>query len=321
MDTVAPDRPSIDTVSNDVGKIQGALVDGQTGDDATPPLAGRAEAGSTVSIYGNGSLLGQAVTGADGAWSFTPSTPLINGAHLFTVTSMDKAGNVSSVSTPHLTIVDTIAPDRPTIDAAYDDEGDMQGTLASGDDTDDRLPVFNGKAEAESTVVIRDNGVEIGRVIADAYGRWSHALVEPLSLGEHAFTLVAIDAAGNVSVPSSVFALTVVLEASVDPLVYVQEASGPVEASAMEAAGSLSLLSMLSDERACLFQEEVVPQASVHLPDAEVSLAYLQLEEQSELQPSWLLAAASGSIVTVCGSDAQAANGLVARAEDLLMSM
>lgn len=232
VDISAPERPGIISALNDVGEIQGVLSDGQTVDDTTPTLSGNAEAGSTVSIYDNVSLLGVVQAGSNGDWSFTPTTPLINGEHVFTVKSTDKAGNASAASMPYAVVVDTIAPDKPTIDAAYDDQGDMQGTLASGDDTDDQLPVLNGKAEAGSMVVLLDNGAEIGRVVADASGRWSYALTVPLSMGAHIFTLTAVDAAGNVSVPSNGFHLTVALDASVDPLL----ASGP------SAAGSEGML-------------------------------------------------------------------------------
>ena len=323
VDTLAPERPTIDSISNDVGKIQGVLVDGQAADDTTPTLAGRAEAGSTVSIYGNGSLLGKVMAGADGGWSFTPTTPLINGSHAFTVTSMDRAGNISVPSASQTVVVDTIAPDKPTIDAAYDDQGAMQGTLASGDDTDDQQPVFNGKAEAESTVVIMDNGIEMGRVIADANGRWSYAVVEPLSPGAHVFTLTAVDAAGNVSVPSNIFELTVVLDASVDPLIYVQEAGNqpdPVLLAelGMEELSNVSLASMLSDEPSCLFHEGAVAQPLLDEVGAGNAITYLQSLEGNRLQPSWLSVEASGSTAVTRAADGHAVNDAAIRSEDLL---
>lgn len=323
VDSVAPDTPSIDSVSNDVGKIQGALVDGQTGDDATPTLAGRAEVGSTVSIYDNGSLLGQAVSGVDGRWSFTPTTPLINGSHVFTATSTDTAGNTSALSAPHMTIIDTEAPDKPTIDAAYDDQGAMQGTLASGDDTDDRQPVFNGKAEAESTVVIMDNGIEIGRVIADVFGRWSYSVAEPLGLGEHAFTLSAMDSAGNVSVPSDSFRLTVVLDASVDPLLYPLELIEQPETAFFGVAdsgelASLNMSSVLVDTGLLIFQDEAATNGVLEPSAAGVSEASLQLSAASYLQQSWLSMASFGAVAPADGTGGHALNDAAIRSEDML---
>ncbi len=68
-------------------------------------LNGTSEANSTVSIYNsaNGALLGTAVTGANGTWSFVKFG---SAATTFTVTAVDLAGNASST-------VDTDSPSRP----------------------------------------------------------------------------------------------------------------------------------------------------------------------------------------------------------------
>lgn len=323
VDTSAPGIPTIDSVSNDVGKIQGLLIDGKTADDSTPTLAGKAEAGSTVFIYGNGSLLGSVPVAGDGAWSFTPTTPLINGPHVLTVTSMDKAGNISAPSAPHTVIVDTIAPDKPTIDTADDDQGAMLGTLVSGDDTDDRQPVLNGKAEAGSTVVIRDNGVEIGIVIADQNGLWSHAIVEPLSLGLHVFTLTAVDLAGNTSVASDGFELTVVLDASVDPLILA--AAGPDQEDAavsvmpvMKTGEVMDLWSMLSLPIAPLLPEQGASELlSRSVVDRSVG-DVLQANEGIDLVPSWMAAEAMPSAEVFHDAGIHSAYVGLARADDLM---
>ena len=60
-------------------------------------LTGTAEAGSTVQVYDGATLLGTATANGSGAWSFTTAT-LADGAHSFTATATDAAGNVSAAS-------------------------------------------------------------------------------------------------------------------------------------------------------------------------------------------------------------------------------
>ncbi|MHC5352565.1 Ig-like domain-containing protein, partial [Metapseudomonas furukawaii] len=113
--------------------------------------------------------------------------------------------------------VDATAPDAPTIGKAEDNEGIKTGDLASGDVTDDRTPTLSGTSEAGSTVVILDNGVEIGRVIAGTDGAWTFTPETELAEGEHSFTVQAIDAAGNLSGSSDAFELVIDITAPLDP--------------------------------------------------------------------------------------------------------
>ncbi|WP_199063948.1 Ig-like domain-containing protein, partial [Serratia sp. ASV30] len=55
-------------------------------------------------------LIGSVMTDGNGAWAFTPTTPLPEGGHSLTTTATDKAGNTSvPVSYTHLTL-----PTMPT---------------------------------------------------------------------------------------------------------------------------------------------------------------------------------------------------------------
>lgn len=209
VDFTAPAEPTIDQVTDDVGAIQGIVESGQTTDDATPTLSGKAEKGSTVRIFANGSLLGSVLADANGLWVFTPASPLAEGLQKFTITAADAAGNQSAPSAPYEIHIDTLRPEAPTIVSIADDVGQVQGLLQKGDTTDDTQPTINGTAEANSTVVIRDNGVEIGRVQVNANGEWSFTPDLALSAGAHALTVVALDAAGNLSAPSDVFDLNI----------------------------------------------------------------------------------------------------------------
>ncbi len=210
VQTVALGQPVIDAVHDNVGAVQGLLGKGAHTDDARPALSGRAEAGSTVHVYDNLVLLGTTLAGANGTWAFTPSTPLTDGVHGFTVVAVSDAGNSSTRSPEYAVTVDTTAPNQPVIDTVYDDVGGTTGNLVSGGSTDDTRPDIGGKAEAGSTVVLFDGGVEIGRVQADAGGRWSFTPPIPFLQGVHSLVVQAIDSAGNKSLPSDAFGLTVV---------------------------------------------------------------------------------------------------------------
>lgn len=199
VDLTAPLPPSIVQVLDDVGVVTGALEQGGVTDDSMPTFQGQAEVGSKVYVHDGHSLLGIAVADASGQWSYTPGTPLDDGAHYFTATSEDLAGNLSQPSAPFSIIVDTAAPPVPMIDTVYDDQGAWMGMLLMGDETDDYRPDIGGRAEAGSSVIIRDHGVELGRVQADANGNWMFTPDANLAEGSHVITAEAIDAAGNSS--------------------------------------------------------------------------------------------------------------------------
>ncbi|WP_052682785.1 Ig-like domain-containing protein [Enterobacter cloacae] len=204
---VVPGKVEITAVTDDTGSVTGSLSQGALTDDTRPQISGTAKAGSTVTIMDGSNVLGTTTAGADGTWSFTPSVDLGRGDHTFTATAKDPMGNESSSSSWTVTI-DTDAPVKPTIDAALDDVGSVQGNLANGGTTDDPTPTLSGKAEAGSTVKIYDQNGLLGEVTAKADGTWSFSPVAKLPEGEHRFHVTATDKAGNTSVASDDFVLT-----------------------------------------------------------------------------------------------------------------
>src|SRR5262249_19166193 len=77
-------------------------------------LAGTAQANAAVKVYDGTTLLGSAVAGSNGSWSYSTST-LTDGNHSFTATATDASGNTSSASGATNIIVDTAAPVAPTV--------------------------------------------------------------------------------------------------------------------------------------------------------------------------------------------------------------
>ena len=212
IDTTGPGKPGdngnggIDLVADNVGLIQGPVADGGYTDDSTPTLSGGGqEPGDTVTIKDNGTIIGTAPVDENGNWVFTPNPPLNDGDHELTLIVTDPAGNESEESDPYTVIVDTQKPLQPEITGVIDDQGNVTGPINAGDVTDDAQPEIKGKAEPGSTVIIYDNGVEIGRAPVDGAGDWTFTPSPPLTNGAHDLSAKTEDAAGNISDPSDPF--------------------------------------------------------------------------------------------------------------------
>lgn len=211
VDTIAPSAPLLVSVVDDIagGVFNAALNNGQLTNDARPTLNGTAEAGSTVSIYDGSTLLGTALVQSNNSWSFTPTTPLTNGSHTFTVTATDAAGNTSGATAGFSVVVDTTAPTRPSISSIIDDVGPNTGAIGANQPTNDARPTLNGTTEANARVDIYDNGSFVISVTADGSGNWSYTPTTALAQGTHSFTITATDSAGNTSGISSAAAIVV----------------------------------------------------------------------------------------------------------------
>ncbi|EOY6056985.1 BapA/Bap/LapF family large adhesin [Enterobacter kobei] len=209
VDTGVPSAPVISTAADNVGSVQTPLSSGQSTDDTTPTLNGTATANATVTVYENGQPIGTAQADGTGAWSFTPSTPLSSGSHTWTATVTDAAGNVSPASPGFTLVVDTTAPNAPVISQAIDDVGSITGPITSGQTTDDTVPRLVGTSEPFATVNIYEGTTLVGTGTADGTGSWSIVLNTTLATGAHSFTAQATDAAGNTSVSSASFSLTI----------------------------------------------------------------------------------------------------------------
>ncbi|WP_455846427.1 Ig-like domain-containing protein [Pantoea agglomerans] len=85
----------------------------------------------------------------------------------------------------------------------YDDVGDHQGILESGETTDDTQPILSGSGQLEGSVVqLLDNGKSLGSALVDAQGNWSFIPEPPLTNGNHEFIAVVTAPDGSSSAPS-----------------------------------------------------------------------------------------------------------------------
>ncbi len=159
-------------------------------------LAGTAEANSTVNIFDGTAQLGTATVNSSGAWNFTTGH-LADGAHTFTATDTDVAGNTSLASLAVDPIIHTVNTTEvaPALTPAFTN-------LVAGSHS---RVTLSGTSEANSTISIYDgtNTKPLGTAMADANGIWSLTSAK-LSNTVHNFTLKAVDVAGNTGVGTGV---------------------------------------------------------------------------------------------------------------------
>lgn len=116
IDTLSPDAPRVELIADNTGLLTGPLQNNDRTDEAKPLFSGQGEAGNTITIKEGSTVIGSATVDENGRWTFTPTTPLSDGEHTFTVEQSDKAGNTSRVTTTPTIIVDTTPPDAAIID-------------------------------------------------------------------------------------------------------------------------------------------------------------------------------------------------------------
>ena len=198
VDTVAPNAP---VIASDATINTNEVM-----------LTGTAEAGSTVTVFDGATQLGTTTVNTSGAWSFTTG-PISDGAHTFTVTATDAAGNTSQASQPIDPIIDTTAPAAPTITSFSPDSGVVGDGI-----TNDNTLTLTGTAEANSTVKVYDGATLLGTTTANGTGAWNF-VTAALANGTQAFTATATNAAGNTSTASSALNVTVDTTAPVAPTI------------------------------------------------------------------------------------------------------
>ncbi|MDU0447911.1 Ig-like domain-containing protein, partial [Staphylococcus epidermidis] len=164
-DATAPDAPTLDEVNTDATQV-----------------TGQAEPGSTVTVAFPGG--GKASTTADDAGNFIvdiPSEVNLEGGETFTATATDETGNESEPSTT--TVVDTTAPDAPTVN-----------DVTSND------KVINGTAEPNSTVKLTFPDGTTATGTTDSNGNYTVHIPENMSLkGGETISATSSDAEGNES--------------------------------------------------------------------------------------------------------------------------
>ncbi|WP_431639443.1 Ig-like domain-containing protein [Enterobacter nematophilus] len=216
VDTQAATPVILGAYDNVEGGIYNGLVpNGGLSNDASMELRGTAEANSIIYIYNayNDGVLDTVKADANGNWSWSRSVgdTAAGRPHMFYTIAKDDLGNVSGKSATYSLNVDTVN-NAPVITGSWDDVqgGAYNGLVDNGGVTNDRTLDLRGTAEAGSVVYIINpaSGGVYGSVTAGANGQWSFPLTTNYNQ-TYNFQAYSIDKAGNRSVNSTNFAITV----------------------------------------------------------------------------------------------------------------
>ncbi|WP_106604257.1 Ig-like domain-containing protein, partial [Chitinophaga ginsengisoli] len=199
----APPAPAITAFSTDNGL---SATDNITNDN-TLILSGTGQASATVTVYrADIGSIGTATIKANGKWTFDyTATSLADGTYAFTATATTGA-QTSAASQTYTITVDRTAPFKPG----------QPALVSGGSASNDVTPDLTGSAEPGSLVTVYDGATQIGTATTNASGQWT--LTAPtLSTTLHNITVTATDVAGNVSVSSDPFPLTIDVTAPATP--------------------------------------------------------------------------------------------------------
>ncbi|WP_149704556.1 Ig-like domain-containing protein [Campylobacter concisus] len=195
--------------------------------DNTPTLVGKATSNATISIFDgegeNAPLLGTTTADNDGNWSYTPTSPLADGDHKFTIEASKVAANgeeLKATSTQEIT-VDTDNSTLSITKISTDDFSDLShyNTMYDSNKQYDLSPSIEGKAEpfadinlviTKAEVIYNDafghswvgkeaHVVEKLSAKADADGNWraESSVLDTLDTNEYTVQASSVDEAGN----------------------------------------------------------------------------------------------------------------------------
>ena len=174
--------------------------------DNTPTLVGKATSNATISIFDgegeNAPLLGTTTADNDGNLSYTPTSPLADGDHKFTIEASKVAANgeeLKATSTQEIT-VDTDNSTLSITKISTDDFSDLShyNTMYDSNKQYDFSPTIEGKAEpfADINLVIKTADIINRDGLGNSWLGKAAQVVEELS--------AKADADGNWKVESSV---------------------------------------------------------------------------------------------------------------------
>lgn len=160
----APNPPPVITMPQD-----GAMLSTRS-----PTISGTATPGVTVTVKLNGTTLGTTTANAQGAWSLTPSAPLMPGTYSAVATATNSTGQTSANSNTVVFTISQGTAQAPTVTSP-----------ANGSLTSDSTPDIEGTASPGATVTVVIDGRDVGTVIADANGSWRFTQTPTLTDGPH----------------------------------------------------------------------------------------------------------------------------------------
>ncbi len=205
IDTVPPAPPSAPALL--AADDSGVVGDGIT-NVRQPRLTGTAEPGATVELVGPaGETVGTATASGSGAFTVTPSAPLADGTYPVRARATDAAGNVGPAGPSFALTILATPPPTPAAPALL--AADDSGTVGDGI-TYVASPRLVGTVGAGLVVRLLDGaGNLLGTATASSTGAYTVVPSSRLPEGANALSIVAVDAAGNVSPAGPPLALTI----------------------------------------------------------------------------------------------------------------
>jgi RHS repeat-associated protein len=162
----------------------------------SPIISGNAEALSTVQLFNNGQLIGQATADNTGKWEISTDN-LADAVYNLSAIAIDIAGNVSEISSPFSVTVDSTAPtftlNSPINTAPLEPGARIAGTV-------------NGTGSAITALSYRFNNFAEKTLSFNPDGTFNQQLdLAGLGNGTYTLTVTATDTAGNITtIPYSV---------------------------------------------------------------------------------------------------------------------
>ncbi len=180
--TIDTTPPSADTTLDP--EVSAPTKSGQP--ELTGKLSADYQTGDSVQVEVAGRLYTGTINVEEGTWNVEKGaiTYLGDGSYNVVLHITDQAGNRTS-----LLIQDGLNIDHQS----------PESTVKADIDSDDETPIFEGTAEAGSTILIKEAGKIFGETTADAEGNWKIEL-NIVDDGSHNFSIVTTDEAGNESV-------------------------------------------------------------------------------------------------------------------------
>jgi Bacterial Ig-like domain len=202
IDRAAPSisEVTLDLIAADDSGISNS--DNRTNNTAYAVSATGLEPGGVAQLTEGGNVLATAVADITGAAVFNV-TGQANGAHNYSVSQTDFAGNRSTSAVLLTVNVDSVLPAAATPDLSSLSDS---GSSNTDNITANAFPTFNGPTvEPFATVTLLDGTIEIGTTTADASGNWSITSASAFAQGTHSIHMSVTDMSGNTA--SSVVSL------------------------------------------------------------------------------------------------------------------
>lgn len=206
LDLSTPTQPELSEVYDDVGRYQGVLKSGDTTDDTSPTLTGKADAGTLVRIWNGNELLGSVIANGRGEWKIDLQLE-DKKSYTLRIDSVSKGGNVSAPTPDFELSVDASILPPADIDAVYNNNDGKMDPITNGGQTNDDTPLLTGTGNDGDIIYVEVDGKQVASTKVEN-GKWQIE-VPKLAEGAHDLTVVVEDPSGKVSEPSAPFKVIV----------------------------------------------------------------------------------------------------------------